>query len=278
MIASNGELTRGIGEGVVQNPPLATQSVPALEKALLILEMLASSRAGLSLPEIVKKSGLPKSSVHCLLVTLQRQEYLHRNENTGRYMFGLKLFSLANMALSGLKLREQAAPHLYSLMQQTRLTAHMAILEKNEAVLIAKVDCPVVFRLATWLGKRMEVHCTGLGKALIANLPEERLNELLREHGLPRHNENTIASPKRLKEDLANAAKRGYAIDDEEDEIGLRCIGAPVFDHTGAVIAAISIAGTTTQITGENVHDLAQRVKGAAASISRILGYEPRPN
>lgn len=237
--------------------------------------MLAHSRAGLSLQEIVRRSGLPKSSVHCILVTLQRQEYLYRNRNTGRYMFSLKLFSLANTALGGLQLREQALPHLYALMQQTRLTAHMAILEQNEAVLIAKVDGPSIFRLATWLGKRMELHCTGLGKALLAHLPEQRLDELLRQHSLARHNENTLASLKRVREDLAQVVKRGYAIDDEEDEIGLRCIGAPVFDRTGAVIAAISIAGTTTQINGDNVSDLAKCVKRSAIGISRTVGHVP---
>jgi DNA-binding IclR family transcriptional regulator len=274
MICSNVDRAKTTSASARLRVPLATQSVPALHKTISILEMLASSRAGLSLPEIVKKSGFPKSSIHCILVTLQRENYLYRNEATGRYMFGMKLFSLANMALSGLQLREQAAPFLYALMQQTKLTTHMAILEQSEAVLIMKIDAPGVCRLATWIGKRMEVHCTGLGKALIANLPEQRLNDLLKDRGLPRHNENTIASVKRLKDDLAQAVKRGYAIDDEEDEIGLRCIGVPVFDHTDSVSAAISIAGTTSQITGENVNDLAQKVKEGAASISHILGSQ----
>src|SRR5260370_32662280 len=205
-----------IDGAVLYRTPGATQSVPALNKALSILEMLAGSRAGLSLPEIVKRSGLPKSSVHCILVTLQRQDYLYRNEITGRYMFGLKLFSLANMAVSGLKLRVQAAPDLYSLMQETHLTAHIAILEQSEAILIAKVEGPGVGRQATWLGKRMEIHCTGLGKTLIANLSELRLNVILRDRSLPRHNENTIATERRLKADLAATAKRSYSIDDEE--------------------------------------------------------------
>jgi DNA-binding IclR family transcriptional regulator len=188
-------------------------------------------------------------------------------------MFGLKLFSLANTALNGLQLREQAIPHLYSLMQQTRLTTHMAVLEQNEAVLVAKVEGPSSPKLATWIGKRMEPHCTGLGKALIAHLPEPRLDELLKEHALPRHNENTLASVKRLKEDLAKAVKLGYAIDDEEDEIGLRCIGAPIFDRSGSVIAAISIAGTTSQITAENVHHLAQLLKNTGTAVSRTLAH-----
>ncbi len=276
MIVPNVNLARSGAAAPIQRTPLATQSVPALTKALWILEMLASSRVGLSLPEIVKKTGLPKSSVHCILVTLQRQGYLFRNENTSRYMFGLKLFSLVNMAVSGLKLRQQAAPFLHRLTQQTGTTAHMAILEHNEAILIEKIDPVGAARKATWLGKRMEVHCTGIGKAIIAYLPQERLNELLEERPLPRHNENTIASPKRLKEDLAATAKRGYSIDDEEDEIGHRCIGVPVFDETGQVIGAISIAGTIAQITAENAQELAQRVKSAAASISRVLGYHPR--
>ena len=250
---------------------MGTQSVPALEKAFSILEMLAESGTGLTLQELVRRSKLPKSSVHCILVTLQRQNYLHRNESTGRYMFGVKLFSLANMAISGLRLREQALPHLYALMQQTRLTTHMAILEENEAVLIAKVDGPGMFRAATWIGKRMELHCTGLGKALIAHVPEPRLEELLHKHSLPRHNENTLASVRRLREDLAKAAKRGYAVDDEEDEIGARCIGAPVLGEDGSVLAAISIAGTTSQITGENEHELARPLKHAAAAISATL-------
>jgi DNA-binding IclR family transcriptional regulator len=247
-----------------------TQSVPAIDKAFMILEMLAGSRTGMSLPEIVKKSGLPKSSVHCILVTLQRQEYFYRNDNTGRYMFGSKLFSLANRALSGLHLRDLAMPSLHALMQKTRLTVHMGILEQHEAVLIAKVDSASGYRLATWIGKRMEVHCTGLGKALISHLSEEDLERLFKDRGLPRHNENTLATVKKLREDLAKTAKRGYAIDDEEDEIGLRCLGVPVFDAGGVPIAAISVAGNTTQIHGENVELLATHLKRTADVISRL--------
>jgi len=264
----------GVAEQTLDRIPApGTQSVPALEKALQILQMLATSRSGLSLQEIVQRTGLPRSSVHCILVTLQRQDFLYRNESTSRYMFGLKLFSLANMALSGLRLRDQAAPFLYSLMHQTQLTVHLAILERNEALLVAKVDAPGIVRLATWLGKRMELHCTGLGKALMCHWDEERIDAVIAEHGLPRHNDNTIASVKRLKQDLSKAADRGYAVDDEEDEIGLRCIGVPVFDHTGSVVAAVSVAGTTSQITGENVNDLAGRVMGAAGALSQVLGY-----
>ncbi len=252
---------------------LKTPSPPAVERALSILEALAESKNGLTLPELKEKLKLPKSSVHCLLLALERRGYLHRNETTGRYMFGLKLFSLANMALSGLEIRDAAAPFLRQLMLRTRLTTHLGILERDEAVLVEKIEASGLFRLATWMGKRMDVHCTGIGKAIIAFLPEERVDRLIAERGLPRHNENTICGPKKLKTELEQIRGRGYAVDDEEDEIGLRCIGAPVFGPSGEVIAAVSIAGTTSQILPEQEGSLARDVKRTAALISRQLGF-----
>jgi len=252
---------------------LKTPSVPALENGLRALELLAQSRSGLSLAEMTRQLSIPKSTAHCLLLTLERCGYLNRNERN-RYLFGLKLFSLANMALSSLELREKAAPFLKSLMARTRLTAHLAVLENHEAVLIDKAEPIGVLKLATWLGKRMEVHCTALGKALIAWLPEEEVDAMLRERGLPRHNDNTISSVRRLKEDLARVRKQGFALDDEEDEIGARCVSAPVFADAGKVLAAVSVSGTTLQIGPDNIGVMADRVKECAASIAAILQPE----
>jgi DNA-binding IclR family transcriptional regulator len=190
-------------------------------------------------------------------------------------MFGTKLFSLANMSLIGLTLREQAAPFLRSLAGRTGLTVHMAILERGEAVVISKFEPAGIFRLATWIGKRMDVHCTSLGKALIAHLREEEVLRIVKAHGMPRHNENTITSQKKLLQDLALCVKRGYALDDEEDEIGLRCIGYPIRDGEGNAQAAISIAGTTSQITPENVNHLSQMLIETAANISEAIRLQP---
>jgi DNA-binding IclR family transcriptional regulator len=250
---------------------IKTQSVPAADRILTILELVAQSKRGLRLAEVAEKAKMPRSSAHCLLLTLERRGYLHRNENSGRYMFGLKLFSLAGSAISGLEIRELGAPHLASLMQQTGLTVHMAILEQHEAVLVSKVDPPGMIRLATWSGKRMDFHCTGLGKAIASFLPEERLDDLISVRGLPRHNENTIVSSRKLKQQLREVRTMGYALDDEEEEIGLRCIGVPIFDNKGRVVAAISVSGTVTQIHSDNVDKLAERAKAAAANISVAL-------
>ena len=249
--------------------------MPALERALAILEMLANARAGLTLAEITRHLGLARSSAHYLLLTLERHGYLQRNRQTGRYMFGLKLFSLANTAMSGLSVREQAVPFLNALREKTRLTVNMAILEHNEVVIIEKVEPPSLFRLATWVGMRLPVHCTSMGKALLAYLPEAELDRLLKP-GLLHYNENTIVSSKRLKQHLAQIRRLGYAIDDEEATIGLRGIGAPILDLTGRAIASISVAGTTAEITPENLSSLAEKVKQTAVAISQQIGLDPK--
>ena len=253
----------------------ATPSAPAAERTLSILELLSVTRTGLTLPELSRRLALPKSSTYCLLVTLERRGYLHRNNRTHRYMFGLKLFSLANMALSGVELRENAAGFLQSLMQRARLTVHMALIEGDEAVLIEKVEPPGLVRLATWVGKRLDLHCSAVGKCLLAYLPEDEFLRLVRDRGLPRNNENTITSIRRLKQQMAQIRQDGYAIEDEEGEIGCRCVGAPVFDHSGNVIAAVSVAGTTAQIRSEEFTYFGHLVRQTAADISEALGFLP---
>ena len=198
--------------------------------------------------------------------------HLHR---THRYMFGLKLFSLANMALSGVELRENAAGFLQALMQRSRLTVHMALIEGAEAVLIEKVEPPGLVRLATWVGKRLELHCSAVGKCLLAYLREDEFLRLVRDRGLTRNNENTITSIRKLKQQMTQIRLAGYAIEDEEGEIGCRCVGAPVFDHSGNVISAISVAGTTAQVRSEDFTYFGHLVRQTASDISEALGFIP---
>jgi DNA-binding IclR family transcriptional regulator len=252
---------------------LKTPSAPSLERGLALLEMLAASHHGLTLPELSKGLQLPKSSVHCLLLTFERCEYLHRNVTTNRYHFGAKLFSLANMSLNGIALTGIAEPSMHSLAIRTRLTVHMAILDRNEAVVISKAEPPGSFKLATWVGKRMDVHCTGVGKALIAYLPSDQLEALILDRGLPRHNDNTIANARKLREELVRIRENGYSSEDEEDEVGRRCIGAPVYNQKGEVCAAMSLSGTNTQITDINARQLVEELKRTTLNISRAMGY-----
>jgi DNA-binding IclR family transcriptional regulator len=253
-----------------------TQSVPALERALSILESLSKSKHGLTLSQLSRSLELPKSSVHCLLLTFERHGYLHRDDRSGRYRLGLRLCDLANVALSGVMLRDQAAPFLNQLRESTQLTTHMAVLEQDEVVLIEKVAL-LTSRVNSWIGKRMDVHCTALGKALTAYLPEEQVEALVSRRGLLRHNDNTIASLKRLKQELEQVRKQGYSIDDEEEEIGVRCLGAPVLNANNRAIAAISITGTTERINADSRDALVAKLKTTAAAIAAEVAKAPPP-
>lgn len=254
-----------------------TSSVPILCRALEILELLAGSRNGLPLPEISRALAMPKSSAHKVLITLLREGYVNRSQRTGRFSLGYKLFTLANQALDGLHIRELAIQPMRHLMLQTQLTVHLAMLERFEAILLAKIDPPGVTSLATWIGRRMEVHCTGVGKALIAYLPDHDLDELLQSRVFARHNDNTIVSPKRLRLELEAVRKNGYSIDDEEDELGMRCLGAPILAEDGQLLGALSIAGTVTQVNDENRRDLTGKLLRTAAGIAKAMAEEAPP-
>ena len=255
-------------------PPKKSAGAPAVERALEILELLSASKAGLSLSDLSRSLGVNKSSVHYVLNTLLRRGYLHRNEVTHRLMLGVKILTLRNAVLGSIELRRHAAAHLRRLMEASGLTVHMAMLEGDEVVLIDKLTPAGQGRVATWVGKRMDLHCTGVGKAIMAYLPDEQFERLARERGFVRYNDNTIISRPRLVEEIGRIQKRGYVLEDEEGEIGFRCVGCPIFDREGRVTAAISVAGTTAQITSENALTLSQHVRDAANAISRSIGFQ----
>lgn len=242
--------------------------VPALERGIAILEVLGRSRAGLSLSQLTRHLSLPKSSVHCLLRTLEATGYVYRDNTSAKYRISLRICELARQALNGMSLREQARPFLRALAEETALTVHMAVLEQGSCVLIEKVTPPGAVRTATWVGKQLGLHCTAIGKALIAYLPEAEVTRLVMEHGLIRYNDNTIRSAGQLNKELERVRNKGYALDDEEEEIGMRCIGASVLNGTADVVAALSIAGPTTQIDDEALH----RLTGLVVSTAHRIG------
>ena len=242
--------------------------VPAIERALTILEALALSRKGSSVSELSRRLSLPKSSVHLILRTLERRGYLQKQESGGRYRFGLKLIALSRSALDGVELREEARPSLAALSKQTGLTVHMGILERSEIVIIERIESESPVRVVSWIGRRLDLHSTAVGKALIAFLPEATLDAEVRGRQLPPHSDRTIASMGALRKELDRVRLAGYSVCDEEDEMGVRCVGAPILDRHGRAIAAISVAGTTAQVPAERVEALGAQVKTAAAEIS----------
>jgi DNA-binding IclR family transcriptional regulator len=261
-------ITETIDTTVPRKGP-ATASVSSVDRALTFLETLAKSNRGMTLADIARKLRLPKSSAHCILLTLERRGYIYRVPSTHRYLFGMRLLNLAQEALGRLELRARASGPLRQLLARTQMTVHMAIYEDGEAVLVEKLEPPTAVKMASHIGRRLDLHCTGVGKALLAYLPEDEIGRLRMSRAWARHNENTIVFNKKLQAELEHIRKAGYSFDNEEDEIGFRCVGAPVFENNRTVIAAISVAGTTTQITGNTLDSLARTVKDTADEISR---------
>lgn len=260
--------TESIDTTVPRKGPV-TASVSSVDRALTFLETLAKSNRGMTLADIARKLRLPKSSAHCILLTLERRGYIYRIPSSHRYLFGMRLLNLAQEALGRLELRARASQPLRQLLQKTQMTVHMAIYEDGEAVLVEKLEPLTAVKMASHIGRRLDLHCTGVGKALLAYLPEDEIHRLRTSRAWSRHNENTIVFSKKLQAELEHIRKVGYSFDNEEDEIGFRCVGAPIFENNRAVIAAVSVAGTTAQITGTTLSSLARTVKDTADEISQ---------
>jgi len=241
----------------------------AVERALAILEDISHHRDGATNAEISRRLGIPKSSASYILRTLERRGYLRRHGETGRYRLGLKVLSLGREVLAGFEIGELAVPILRGVVERTQLTAHLAILDHGEAVYIAKVDAPGFIKMDTWVGRRMFVHSTSVGKALVAHLPRTEVEAILRQHGLKKRTPKTIGPPARFFAELERVRSQGYAVDDEENSVGARCLAVPIFDVLGRVEAALGISGTTTQIDEAHTPKLVEVLRDAARRLAR---------
>jgi IclR family transcriptional regulator, KDG regulon repressor len=243
----------------------------AVERALNILEAAAHRRDGLTNSEISRKLGIPKSSASYILRTLERRGYLRRELETGRYRLGLKILSLGGYAQANLDIADVALPFMRALVEKIHLTVHLAVLDQGEAVYIEKVEAPGFFRVNTWVGRRMFLHSTSVGKCLCAWLPKQEVETLVKQQGLKKRTPKTISTMTRLLAELEHIKHEGYAVDDEENSLGARCLGAPVFDATGNVAAALGASGTLTQVDEPSMPRIVEALKDAARRISRQL-------
>ena len=248
-----------------------TSPATAVERALNILEAAAQRREGLTNSEISRKLGIPKSSASYILRTLEKRGYLRREAETGRYRLGLKILSLGGDVQSNLDIAHVALPFMRSLVERIHLTMHLAVLDQGEAVYVEKVEAPGFFKVNTWVGRRMFLHSTSVGKCLLAWLPKHDVEALVRQQGLKKRTPKTITTMTKLLAELEHAKQSGYAVDDEENSLGARCLGAPIFDALGNVTAALGASGTLTQMDESNMPRIIEALKETARRISRQL-------
>jgi DNA-binding IclR family transcriptional regulator len=255
----------------------ARYRVQVLDRSFRILDALAAASRALTPAELGGTLRLHKSTIHRLLVVLEHYRFIRRTAD-GKYGLGTKLIEMGSRAMEQLDLGEHATPFLRRLVEETGETAHISVLSGTEMMSIANVPGRWTLTTPSTVGRRTHIYCTSVGKALIAFLPEDSLEPLLGRLDFAVHTRRTIASSAALRIELARIRRRGYAVDNEEVEEGLRCIGAPVRDYTGEVVASISIAGPVFRVTRGRVFELSRAVMKAADDLSADLGFaKPDP-
>lgn len=242
----------------------------SLRRALVVLEHVRD-HGNLTLTQLAEAVALPKSTVLRLTAPLIETRLLERDRKSGAYRLGHGALRLGQAYLATLDLRAVAAEESHRLMSEVRETVHLVVYDPPHVVYIDKVENQANVRMASRIGSRGPLHCTAVGKAILAWQPEEAVAEVVAA-GLPERTRHTITDPAKFRAELAGIRRRGYAVDDRENEPEVRCVAAPIFNHHDAVTAAISVSGLTSRITAARVRDLGPLVAGAAARISRKLG------
>jgi len=254
--------------------------VQTLQRASAVLDILGQSPQGISIRDLSTQIGLSKGTTHRLLSSLAYLGYVRQDPKTRDYFLGFKLVELGNLLLSQLDLRKEAEPFLRNLAERSKETAHLVFLDRNEIVYIDKLETdhhPGGLRMASRVGLRNPAHSCAVGKVLLSHLSEEKLRRLIQEKGLTKRTENTITNPFQLEEHLKNVRAQGYAIDNEENEKGIRCVAAPVYNEAGKAVAAISISGPSFRVTKKVIQErLKKELIETARSVSQKLGFREK--
>ena len=247
-------------------------------RAMTILQALKEdgSSRGSRLTEIAQRCELEKSTTHRLLAALISEGLAEKDPDSERYRLGLRLLELGMAALNRLDLRDEAQLELRKLAERAEETVHLGVARGGHGVCLEKVESPHTFQMRSRVGERMPLHSTGVGKAILAFLPEDELEAVLA-GGLEQRTPGTIVTPEDLRNELQRIRLRGYSTDMEENELGVRCVGAPVFDHRLQVVGGISISGPIFRFSEQRMAELAVFATGAANEISRRLGCTTSP-
>jgi IclR family transcriptional regulator, KDG regulon repressor len=252
----------------------STNFIQSVDRAIEILECFSNDQNELGVTEISRMLSLHKSTVFGLLATLENRGYMEQNQSNGKYKLGMKLFELGARIQNNMDIAAIAKPYLEDIVKKYNETIHLVINDKGQAVYIDKVEGSASMRMYSQLGKRPPMYCTGVGKSILAFMPQEYIDYYLSNEDLKKLASNTITDVEKMKKELEKVREQGYSIDDEEIEDGLRCVAAPIFDHKGYAAGALSIAGPTSRMTKTRMEELAVIIKEAARQISNKLGYK----
>lgn len=250
--------------------------VQSLTRGLTLLELIADSHGSVALTELAQQAGLPNSTTHRLLSTMQQQGFVRKVGDLGLWTIGAHAFVVGSSFLQSRNLLALVHPVLRSLMEQSGETVNLAVLDlsDHQAVIIDQVQCTQLMRMSAPIGGKLPMHASGAGKAFLAHLGDEQVTALLHQKGLHYYTPKTLMSPQSLKENLALVRKAGFSFDDEEHALGLRCVAAPIYDEHGEAFAALSISGPIARMTDDRITELGALVIREARQVT--LAYSGR--
>ncbi|RSL32171.1 IclR family transcriptional regulator [Salibacterium salarium] len=247
--------------------------IQSLDRALKILDLFDESVSELKITDISDKMLLHKSTVHSLLKTLEKHQYVEQNEESGKYRLGLKLFERGNSVIRSRDIRVVAKDFLHTLSKETGQTVHLVIQDGKEGLYIDKVESASATILYSRIGRRIPLHCSGVGKALIAFQPDQAIADTLKDYEFIQRTEHTITTREAFWEEIRLIREKGYAEDREENEPGVHCVAIPVRDHTGEIAAAISISTLSMRTSKEEMQHYTNQLIEAGKQLSEKLGY-----
>jgi IclR family KDG regulon transcriptional repressor len=252
------------------------KKVQTLDRALDVIELLATVKDGFGVTEIGNHIGLHKSTVHRLLGSLSERGYVEKNLKNNTYKLGLKFMEISGLFLKQLELKTEALPFMRQLAEIIGQPGHLAILEGTDVIYIEKVELVNSIRMYSQIGKRVPAHCSAIGKVLLAGCDDLGLSRVMHNLSFERFTPHTLLTPEQLRKEVRQVAAAGWAVDNEEHESGIRCIAAPVYDYTGKIIAAVSVSGENRVIHPDRDADIAGHVMKTAREISERMGYVGR--
>jgi IclR family acetate operon transcriptional repressor len=255
------------------NNPKRSYNITALQRGLRLLHIFSESADGLTAKHVAERSRLPVSTVHRFLANLEGARFLNCTGD-GVYHLGIACFAIGQAALGQLDIRRVSLPYLQELNRQTRETIHLTVRHGLTAVYVEKLDSPEQLRIFSRIGAAVPLYCTAVGKVMLAHMLDDEREKILPQLAMQRLTPNTVGNLQELEAELYRVRKNGYACDLEEHELHIRCVAAPIWDHSGGVNASLSITAPAVRMTITRLRQLATLIQTAGLQISQELGYQ----
>jgi DNA-binding IclR family transcriptional regulator len=238
-----------------------------------MITIVSTKKEGIGVTELATELNLNKSSIFRLLSTLASHGFIEQDEETKRYKLGYRYLELSSVLLDSIDIRKEATPYLKELEKLSNEVIHLVVYDHGEVIYIEKLEGSETLRTHSQVGKRAPMHCTSVGKVILAYLPSREAMDIIEQKGLPKHTENTITDKEVFMNKLVEIKKQGYGLEFEENEVGITCIAAPIFNYRGDIVAAVSISGASIRMNEDRLEEFQKEIVKVGKKISKRLGH-----